>query len=310
MRPPSRRPDRSALGRRRPRPHARPCSSRRRSSRAAPAGSRRRQAAARRGRTSPAGAGCADRPRTAGSPVPPGASISSSRYMSQWRARTSHGSCGLVNETTSRNGRRSGLWASSRIRSTARKQTSSSYAVCIAASRTPAPSTPDRLWYHGSRDLRRQPPVGRPVESGRIDVGRQPLLEPVQLVGTDEMHLARKHGVVPVCPQQMGDRGRRRGQLRRIVEGIDGRRAPPGQHREARRRTQRRCAVGALEHRPGAGERVQVRCAHDPMPIRRQERGRELVGHHQDKVGTSVAHARLTAAWSASSTTVARRSAS
>ena len=38
-----------------------------------------------------------------------------------------------------------------------------------------------------------QAPVGHPVEPGRIDVGHRPLLEPVQLVGADEMHLPREH---------------------------------------------------------------------------------------------------------------------
>src|SRR3712207_7494947 len=39
-----------------------------------------------------------------------------------------------------------------------------------------------------------EPPVGRPAEIGRVDVGGQPLFEPVQLVGSDEMHLAGKAG--------------------------------------------------------------------------------------------------------------------
>jgi hypothetical protein len=37
--------------------------------------------------------------------------------------------------------------------------------------------------------------VRRPAEIGGVDVGGQPLLEAVHLVGSDEMHLARQAGV-------------------------------------------------------------------------------------------------------------------
>ena len=58
------------------------------------------------------------------------------------------------------------------------------------------------------------PPVGGPTEVGGIDVGRQPLLESVQLVGTHEVHLAGKTGAISgqpqvVCPGR--NRGRKLG---------------------------------------------------------------------------------------------------
>ena len=39
-------------------------------------------------------------------------------------------------------------------------------------------------------------PVRRPVEVGGIDVGRQPLLESMQLIGSAEVHLAGENGAI------------------------------------------------------------------------------------------------------------------
>ena len=71
------------------------------------------------------------------------------------------------------------------------------------------------LWYHSSRSPGGQPPVRRPVEVGRVDVGRQALLEAVQLIGADEVHLAGERRLVAGGAQHVGDRGRAGGQLRR-----------------------------------------------------------------------------------------------
>ena len=53
----------------------------------------------------------------------------------------------------------------------------------------PASVTEAMLWYQ-LRSLVRLVPVGRPAEVGRVDVGGQPLLEAMELVGPDEVHLA------------------------------------------------------------------------------------------------------------------------
>ncbi len=140
-----------------------------------------------------------------------------------------------------------------------------------------------------------QAPIRRPVESGRVDVGGQTLLEPVQLIGPDEVHLAREDGVVAARTQQMGDRRRLGGQLGGVVEDADRRRPPPRQHRRARGRAQRRGAVGALERHARARERRQVRRLHHRMAVAGQERGRELVGHQQHDVRPARAHAPVTA---------------
>ncbi len=46
--------------------------------------------------------------------------------------------------------------------------------------------------------------VGRPAEIGGVDVGGEPFLEAVQLVGADEMHLARQRGVIAGAAQVVG----------------------------------------------------------------------------------------------------------
>ena len=43
-----------------------------------------------------------------------------------------------------------------------------------------------------ARPVARPVPIRRPAEVGRIDVGGEPLLEAVELVGAAEMHLARQ----------------------------------------------------------------------------------------------------------------------
>ena len=61
-----------------------------------------------------------------------------------------------------------------------------------AGSRAPGPPA-GRSTGRGTRAASRRSPrrqSGHPVEAGRVDVGRQPLLEAVQLVRPDEVHLA------------------------------------------------------------------------------------------------------------------------
>ena len=47
--------------------------------------------------------------------------------------------------------------------------------------------------------------VGGPAEVGGVDVGGQPLLEAVQLVGADEVHLAGEAGLVAGAAQVVGE---------------------------------------------------------------------------------------------------------
>ena len=127
-------------------------------------------------------------------------------------------------------------------------------------------------------------PVRGPREVGRIDVGRQPFLEPVQLIGPDEVHLAGQHRAIPAARKVMGERRRRRRKLAGVVPRADRRDGTTRQHREARRRTQRRVTVGGIEAHATAGQRVEVWCRHHRMAVRTGELRGQLVGHDQHDV--------------------------
>ena len=45
--------------------------------------------------------------------------------------------------------------------------------------------------------------IRRPAEIGGVDIGGQAFLEPVHLVGADEMHLARQAGLITRAAQVM-----------------------------------------------------------------------------------------------------------
>ena len=134
----------------------------------------------------------------------------------------------------------------------------------------------------------RRAPVGRPLEARRIDVGRQALLEAVELVGPDEVHLAHQGRRVAGRAQAVDHRGHRRGHLGGVVEHAGARRQQPGQQRRARRRAQGRGAVGRVERDAVGRQGRQVRRLHDGLAVGRQPRGGELVGHHDQDVGRGV----------------------
>ena len=65
------------------------------------------------------------------------------------------------------------------------------------------------------------PPVRRPQEVGRIDVGGDPLLVAVKLIGADEVHLAGETRPVAGVAQVVVIRGYGSGKLDRVVECTD-----------------------------------------------------------------------------------------
>jgi hypothetical protein len=67
------------------------------------------------------------------------------------------------------------------------------------------------------RIVERAAPVGRPVDVGRVDIRRQTLLEPVELVRPHEVHLPRDGRVVAGRAQGVDDGRRSGGQLRGVV---------------------------------------------------------------------------------------------
>ena len=136
-----------------------------------------------------------------------------------------------------------------------------------------------------------EPPVRRPQEVGRIDVGGDPLLVAVELVGADEVHLAGETGPIACEAQIVVEGGHGSGKLDRVVERPDSRGQPPAQHREPCRRAERKVAVGVLEHDTVLGEAVEMRGPHQGMAVSRQYLRRELIGHDEQKVRALRHHA-------------------
>ena len=127
-------------------------------------------------------------------------------------------------------------------------------------------------------------PIGGPCEVGGVDVGGYAFFETVQLVGADEVHLAREHGAIPGKAQVMGKCRRGGGKLARVIPRADRGNRLARQHREPRGSTQRRVAVRIVESGPSLSERIEVRSFHDLVPIGRRKVRRELIGHHHQDV--------------------------
>ena len=106
----------------------------------------------------------------------------------------------------------------------------------------------------GGPVVRALEPVRGPAEVGRVNVGGQAFLEPVQLVGSDEVHLAAEDCAIPRVPQVMRHRRRSGRKLGGVVERVDRMRQAPGQHRRAGRRADGEVAIGAVEDHAGRGE--------------------------------------------------------
>ena len=127
-----------------------------------------------------------------------------------------------------------------------------------------------------------EPPVGNPVEPGRIDVGQRTFLEPVQLVGPDEVHLPDEHGAVAEQAQPVRERRDARRQLAGIVDRPGARRQETAHQRRPGRHAERRRAERAFEDDPFAGETVEVRSKRDAVAVGRERGGGELVRHNED----------------------------
>ena len=127
-------------------------------------------------------------------------------------------------------------------------------------------------------------PVRRPVEAGRIDVGGEPFLEAVELIGADEVHLAGQAGGVAVGSQMVRQRWSRRRELRAVVVNAGPRRQPAREHRGARRCAQWGGAVCAVEHHPVACQRRDGGRLDDRVSVGRQPGSRQLVDHDQQEV--------------------------
>ncbi len=140
--------------------------------------------------------------------------------------------------------------------------------------------------------------VRGPAEIGGVDVGGQPFLEPVQLVGADEMHLARQRGEVARPAQVVGIGGDVRAELGGVVIDPGARGQLPRHERGPRRGAQRRGGIGIGESHRARGQFLQVRRM---QPVRRaigKQRAVQLIDHqHQD---VRAGHVRSPCASSAS----------
>ncbi|MCY1238204.1 hypothetical protein D9M72_509290 [compost metagenome] len=132
--------------------------------------------------------------------------------------------------------------------------------------------------------------VWRPAEIGRVDVGRQPFLEAVQLVRADEMHLARQRRVVAGAAQVVCI-GRDRGLvLGGVVVDAGAARQLAGHEGGAGRGAERRRGVIVAEPGRAGGECLQVRCMQERGRSVRKELSVQLVDH-DDKDVRSCGHA-------------------
>ena len=125
-----------------------------------------------------------------------------------------------------------------------------------------------------------------PRKVGRIDVGRQPTVEAVYLIGADEVHLARKHGVVARVAEIVGVRRHIRGQKRAVVPSTDLRGVASAGNAGAARSAQGERSIGRIKANAFGSETIQVRRLDDWMAVRTGQSGDELIGHYEEDIGT------------------------
>ncbi len=99
-------------------------------------------------------------------------------------------------------------------------------------------------------------PVRSPAEVAGIDVGREPLLEPVQLIGADEVHLAAQARPVALEPEVVREGRNRRAKLGGVVVRAGARRQGARHEGRPRGTAQRARGVRVLEDDALLGEPV------------------------------------------------------
>ena len=124
--------------------------------------------------------------------------------------------------------------------------------------------------------------VGRPTEIGGVDIGGQAVLEPVQLVGTDEMHLAGQAGVISRPPQMVRIGGDVAAELGGVVIDAGARGQLPGHETGPPRRAKRRRGIGVGKARRPFCKPFQVGRMQPVGGTIRKEGSVQLI-HHQDQ---------------------------
>ena len=131
-------------------------------------------------------------------------------------------------------------------------------------------------------------PVRRPGVVRRVHVGGEPVLEPVELIGPDEVHLAAQGSAVTDLAEVMGEGRNRRREFGGVVVGPDPCGQLPRHEGESRRRAQRGIAVRRVEPHARGRERVEIRRLDDRMAVGPGELGGQLIGHHHENVRSAL----------------------
>ena len=127
--------------------------------------------------------------------------------------------------------------------------------------------------------------IRRPAEIGGVDIRCQPLLEAMQLVRPDEMHLAGQAGVIAGAAEVVGvgrDVGGEFGRI--IIDACPGRQAA-GHEGSAAGCAKRAARIGIPEPDGPCRKRFQRRCMQEIRRAVREQGSVQLVDHQDQDIG-------------------------
>lgn len=122
------------------------------------------------------------------------------------------------------------------------------------------------------------------VDAIRDLLGKRQARQPVGLMGRGEVHLADCLRPVAHPLGHRGERARVRRQHVPVVEDAVAVREPSRHHRRSRGHADRRLCVGQVEGGPVRDQRIQVRSAHQRMPVRTDRVPAQLIAHDDQDV--------------------------
>ena len=109
------------------------------------------------------------------------------------------------------------------------------------------------------------------------------------LVGADEVHLAREHGVVARVAEVVGVRRHIRGQKRAVVPSANLGGVASAGDAGAARGAQGKRSIGRVKADAFGSEAIQMRRLDDWMAVGTGQSGDELIGHYEEDIG-AVGH--------------------
>ena len=110
-------------------------------------------------------------------------------------------------------------------------------------------------------------------------------MEAVYLVGADEVHFTRKHGVVARVAEVVGVRRHIRGQKCAVVPSTNLRGMASASDAGAARSAQGEWSIGRVKADAFGREAIQVRRLDDGMAVGTSQSGDELIGYDEEDVG-------------------------